>query len=252
MRRATETMASIRLPLACIREFIESHPLFVLTEANIHSVYDVIVAILTHEKVVQEEATKKASQQHLSSETHPRRAQFVCPSCKGERYYVDTKDANLICRACGTCTRWIDASLREYEKPVDLAGKAPGRCSHAFTQEERKQHDIENELQKWVLNPYARVPMDKVAYDRAVRRASVPLRANITDRVVGAILTHCIAEKLDLDDIERRMQANNGLPVLRYEEKVPEYACQKCGAAVWTLWETRRHPCGWGMKKRKR
>jgi hypothetical protein len=121
-----------------------------------------------------------------------------------------------------------------------------------MTDEERRVWEIEAEIQQWVHHPMAGVSIEKDKLSMIKRRALLPARANVTDRVVGAILTESITDLLDLDAVQRAVRDGKAVPVARYTEKKPEFKCSKCGAAVWTLWETRRHPCGWGQRKRRR
>ena len=246
-------MASIVLPLSCVRHFIEEHPLYQLVNTDVQAIYGVVISILSSER---EERVKRPAPKE-SPQDVPRRGHFVCELCKCTVYVIDTREATMICTECGVCSPLQNTSMREHEKPVvsgssrAASGKVPDWYNRTMTSDECQKYEIENEMRHWISNPYACVAMDENTYDVTTRRAAMPLRANTTDRVVGAILTHFILQKIDLADIEHKVRADRALPILHYEEKLPQYACNKCGVAVWTAWETRRHPCGWG-KKRKR
>lgn len=246
-------MSSIVLPFVCIGNFIEDHPLTNLSGANVEAVYNVIVSILSDEK---ELPRKKRLAPPPSNPPTTKKSDFECPLCKSTTYVIDAKEGNVVCASCGVCTRLPITGNHEYNKPEDgrVGGgrsKVPDWYNNAMTAEEMKEYEIDTEMQMWTCNPYARAKLDADTYELTKRRAAIPHRANTTDRVVGAILTHFLAPKLDLDDTERRVRCRQPLPTVQYEEAMPQFACNRCGAAVWTSWESRRHPCRWGKATRR-
>lgn len=248
---AQRMATNIVFPFACVKDYIEKHPLTALTRSKPEDVYDVIVEILTFEKLKRDKSAPPKKEANVPVKS----TLFQCPGCKCIVYEVDTKEATRICSKCGVCVRYTDETMRDYDKEYCTihcsGGGEPSWYNVSMTAEEQNAYDIEKAMQQWIKNPYARVALDQATYELTKERASLPLRANPTNRVVGATMVHFILQKVDVPKIEQLVRSNKPLPTIYYEEPLPQFSCQKCGAAVWTLWESRRHPCGWG-KKRKR
>ena len=237
------------LPFACVEEFLTDHPLRKLTCTRPPDLHEVIVQILTRERAEAEKASERPKTAEQFS--------FTCSQCKSHSHTVDYREAIVSCRECGACERYVDPSLREYEKSDDQSGASckgsvPEWYNRSMTDEERRSWEIDSEIQQWINHPMASISTEKDKLPMIKRRALLPARANVTDRVVGALLTEFITELLDLDAVEKAVRHGKAVPIAEYVEKKPEFKCSKCGAAVWTLWESRRHPCDWGKKKRRR
>ena len=242
----------------CLEGYLRDHPLTALSNVNVEAVYNVIVAILSDERDNASALEGRLAADKPAGQTGQRVGSFVCPSCTSSVFTTDTREGDMICSGCGACVRLPSTNNHEYDKsterrqPGDIKSKLPKWYNHVMTAVETKEYEIEEEMYKWVNNPYAHAKLDSSAYQLAKRRAAIPGRANATDRAVGAILTHFIVDKIDVHDIERRVRARQPLPLLTYERPAPRFACNKCGATVWTMWESRRHPCGWGKAARQR
>lgn len=243
----------VLLPFDSVHPFLTDSPLVKLTKVDVKPLYDAIIEIMTEwdrqRSVPKVEVVTKA----------PR-----CSHCKIGYFVIDEVEANRVCGNCGIVAetglilenncqtfneRHDDMIRHERAVPKDVPKwlqqslDAQGDEGHRF--------DVYEKLESLNSNPYAqnqRLPKDDL--EKAKRDAMIPLRGNPLIRATAAMLAPKIDAYFDMKDMRVRISKSMPLPVMTYDPPVPKYACFRCGAAVFEPYMQRRHPCGWGKRKR--
>lgn len=166
----------------------------------------------------------------------------------GKGYLLrDTKEAEMVCADCGACTAYIvPENCHTYSESLQRQV-----CQDACP---RKEEDVRANME--FLEQYNSlpgssfsVPTEQLAW--IARVASLPQKEGRGERCVAAAFVADIEAFFDFDEVERCVRARLPLPIMQYTPPpCPSFQCSRCGARVHTRWEARRHPCGWGKKRK--
>ena len=251
-----ETTMGVLLPYDCVRDFLEEHPLIDISDATPRGVYEAIVAILerTREATARDDRIDERRAAPNEVRIEP------CALCKGYKRY-DSHTGDLICSSCGACSRFTRAEdARLYDKPDEKSGGRPTRDDNIaqwakksveFAEGEYRRILIEKDMDSWNDYRPGGPCHGADAMTRLKRLVHVPERVGPTDRVMAALLLPAVERAFDFEQIADAVRQGKRLPTLAYDPPQPQFACQRCGAAVFNRYEERRHPCGWGTKRRK-
>lgn len=245
---------SILLPFDSVRPFLDESPLLQLTQVDTKNVYDAVIEIMS----LWDKRSKE--QVPLVPKPVPR-----CTHCKIGYLVNNEVDADCVCSNCGVVQASrliIENNCQTYNERHDdmirykrsVPKDVPKWVQQSLDMQgnEMQRFEVENELEKWNSNPYAQHQwLTKDSLDKAKDDAMIPQRANATVRAVAAMLTPKIYAFFDFNDIKTRISKGMPLPVVRYQPPVAKYKCFKCGAPVFEPYMQRKHPCGWGRKRRR-
>lgn len=239
------------LPFECVRGFLESSDVVCSARVAPEAVHKAFVELLRKEKDASADAPPSASRDEKAPPAHA--ATFVC-ACGCTTYLVDDTRADRICADCGrayysfvysNCTLYNDtAGAPARRQPSN----APPYHSHSGPAEQ--DDEIRREVEHWNEMPFGpHMGTDELA--RAKRWANAVTHASVTVKAVSALLFHKVVAAFDPKELESAMRQGRPMPTL-VAETLPTYTCPRCGAAVDTPYAAKRHPCGWGVKRRRR
>lgn len=252
-------MVQFLLPFDAVRDFLSQSPAVIYTSVSVALVYDAIIEILTALE------TQKIEQKRGNPQTNDKPTTERCTSCLTGYMQLNTKEAEKVCTNCGTVhevrmilrdncqtfdERYDDMLRHSRSTPNDVPKWVQKALD--YDSEERHRMEIENELEHYNAIPHLKD--QKLRPDemmRAKRNAMLPSRANPSTRVVAAMLVPKVEKFLEDHDVRQAITAGRSLPTMRFTPRESPYKCIRCGAAVDEPYLQRRHPCGWGKKKRK-
>ena len=249
---------ALLLPFDSVKEFLTDSPLVKLTRVDVKSVYDAMIEIVTvwH--------TRTKSSPTIRTPVPPQ-----CSHCKIGYFVIDETEALKVCSNCGVVAESgliIEHNCQTYKErhddlarharavPKDVPKDVPKWLQQSLDAQDDDHHRfvVDDALEHWNSNPFAadqRLTKDQLA--SAKMDAMIPVRCNTTVRAVAAMLSPKVYEFFDMNDIRDRISKGKSLPIMAYSSPVPRYACFKCGAAVHEPYMQRRHPCGWGGKRKR-
>jgi hypothetical protein len=139
------------------------------------------------------------------------------------------------------------------EKQLKIPGVLDWVVKATRSDEMSDDWEIRREMEHWNDARYGGPHKSIDEMERLVALAKVPSRANSTMRVVSALLVDAVAEFFNIDQLEHMIKSGHSLPRKPpWQEVKPMFQCPKCQTRVHTLYESKRHACGWGKTKRKR
>ena len=80
----------------------------------------------------------------------------------------------------------------------------------------------------------------------------IKVRSNTLSKVFAVIAYIQLENRVDWESIQSAVKVGAPIPtieIMLYKES--KYNCIKCGASVDEPYMVKRHPCGWGKKRRR-
>lgn len=243
------------LPYDCTRDFLEQHALTDISRVSPVNVHNCITHMLNVAT-----PTPAASKSALPARK-PQIEGCMCKSPDG-RYEVDPCRGDMVCSGCGVTTRYIvaDNCTVYSESQATIKSKAPVGitdwvwASSRMDDDERHHAEVMDCMCN--LNEYRPGgtfhPIDDLKFLHAL--AMAPQRASAAERAVAALLYPKVRDAFDMSAVEAAVRSGGSLPKMHTTTNLlwGELRCKRCNALVETPYEQKRHPCGWGQKKRRR
>ena len=243
------------LPFDCTRDFLSGHKLVSLSQASPERVHECFKQLL-------EAHDARMSSASDSGAPTRRKGQIKCPVCPIDAQYymqIDSQRGDAVCSRCGACTRVVvPENCETYEeRPACIKTQAPNNIAEWAWKASRHDDDtarrfVEREMEHW--NDYHSVGthwgIDRLAWLKSLTKNVA--NASCTEKAIAALLFPYIAETYDAKRVEQDVRSGRPLTKVVLPQAPVKYACQRCGAAVDSLYAQKRHPCGWGSKKRRR
>lgn len=240
------------LPFECVRGFLESSDVVRSARVAPEAVHKAFVELLRKDKDAS--APSASRDEKPRDEKPPHAATFVC-ACGCTTYLVDDTRADRICADCGRAHYgFVYSNCTVYNDKAGAPARREPKPSHAPYHTHggpaEQDDEIRREVEHWNEAPYGpHMGTDELA--RAKRWANAVTHASVTVKAVSALLFHKVNAAFDPKELESAMRQGRPMPTL-VAETVRAYACPRCGAEVDTPYAAKRHPCGWGVKRRRR
>lgn len=227
----------IHFPYDCVKDFLETHPVMRMSRAKPWRIHHFLSELLSHDGKCEGSNASKPATKEATKQT------FSCPLCKGTQFEINHREACLTCTDCGCTETYID--------PDNCMYYAEAECATRCRADSSLEYEIAAEICHWSDLPGSLVRRSGSEQKSAVREALRLKYASLTERCVSALLVTDVRKLVDLEAVKDRMRTGRELPVIAAATAPPNpYVCNGCGKPVASRYESRRHGCNWGKRKR--
>ena len=229
-------------PFDCIKDYLETHSLILISRANPERIHRCISEILSKEfskKTGSDDRIKNARNE--KPEKLDNTLRFWCKICQKNEYEINAQESALVCTDCGYTEQFIN--------PDNCMYYAESTCQNQQRHDGAKW-ELRDEILHWSRNPAFGMSLSEDGERLAIARAMTVTNASATDRAISALL-YPVMQSIDFIEIEKRVR--NGLPLDVFFPVVQKkiFECVRCGEKVLHRYEVRRHGCQWGQKRKR-
>lgn len=253
------------LPLESVREFIESSGLVNQACLPVEAVHKAFVELAHKTRTRDAPPAERGERATAVAEKRDEETAAVeeerC-ACGSRIFVADDRHGDRICAKCGICSYGFvysnctlfegGATVSKRARAATVDQKVIAHRAHAGSSADDARRELNRELDHWNDLPVGtHLGTDEMA--RARIWAGYITHASTTVKAISALLFDRVAAFADPALLEDAMRQGRPMPTLAPPSTNPSgHRCARCGAEVDCAYAAKRHPCGWGSKKRRR
>ena len=238
-------------PYSMVKDSLEQHPIYNFFKADLFETYKCMSNMLSSLLKSQKQEPQNTSIIPMRLKTN-----HICQNCSSI-CFVDKTHAEITCTKCGLVAQCQFSLHEDYERQKDLknteytTASTPNTSFPSSSDCKNPEHWIEVDEMIEHCNPYVNLSYDNLQLAKIYQRI-ITIRSNTLSKAFAAIAMVQLKDRVDWSYVTRAVEMKAPVPQVSIMKfKKPQYSCLKCGAPVEEVYMTRRHPCKWGITKKK-